>query len=212
MSSFSDILKRPLPSKLASGTYMEGVECGDACENDDDLANTLADVDATAALDTDDAMQDVADPDPAIDDTPQGEELTPEQDKAVDDTLNTVGTAVLLKDELSNEQECREFVESADCDMAIAEGFVTERTIIKFDKNAKKAQLYEVAIAAVAREKKDPLYKKLQTAYRIERTIKAKLRKKYHAAAMRKVKEYLNRAKKSKSGIIHKIINKITGK
>ena len=84
--------------------------------------------------------------------------------------------------------------------------------LVKFDKNAKRAQLFEVAVAAVAREKKDPLYKKLQTVYKMERQIKAKLRKKYNAPAKQKVKEYLARAKKSKSGLIARIAKKITGK
>ena len=144
---------------------------------------------------------------PSVDTTP----LTPDQSQKVDDVINTVATPILINGEL-NDDQVKEFVESMDSDIAVNEGFLTEKTIIKFDKNAKKAQLYEVAVAAVAREKKDPLYKKLQTVYKMERIIKAKLRKKYHSQAQQKVKEYLARAKRSKSGVLARIAHKITGK
>ena len=42
----------------------------------------------------------------------------------------------------------------------------------------------------------------------MERILKAKLRIKYHAQASRKVKEYLRKAQKSKSGILSRIASK----
>lgn len=147
------------------------------------------------------------------DDEDDKKPLTQDESQRVDDTLNTVGTSVLVKDQLlSDSIDVEEFVESVDCDILEQEGFITERTIIKFDKHAKRAQLFEIAVQAVAREKNDPLYKKLETVYKMERIIKSKLRKRYHTQANNKVKEYLNRAKKSKSGILSKIANKITSK
>ena len=214
MSKFSELLSRPLPSAYNNNDdiFTEGFDdtfddlegckregcreegCGQ--ESDDDL---------------DDEPSPFATPNPtSTDDEPTP--LTPEEDKRVDQTINAVATPVLIKDELKSEGAIDEFVESTDCAICEAEGFLTERTIVKFDKNAKRSQLYEIAVASVAREKKDPLYKKLETVYKMERVIKAKLRKKYHAEANRKVKEYLARAKKSKSGILSRIASKITGK
>lgn len=140
-----------------------------------------------------------------------GSPLTPEQSQRVDDTMNTVATPMLLADELGDD-DINEFVESVDSDIAVTEGFLTEKTIVRFDKNAKRAQLYEIAVASVAREKNDPLWHRLEKTYEIERTIKAKLRKKYHSQATMKVKEYLKRASKSKSGVLSKIANKILKK
>ena len=216
MSKFSELLSRPLPS---------------ACNNDNDdiftegFDNTFDDLEGCKkegcgkeacgeeGCDETDDTDPFTTPNPEI---PQVSDettpLTPEEDKRVDQTINAVATPVLIKDELKSEGAIEEFVESTDCAICEAEGFLTERTIVKFDKNAKKAQLYEVAVAAVAREKQDPLYKKLETVYKMERVIKAKLRKKYHAEASRKVKEYLARAKKSKSSVLSRIAHKITGK
>ena len=139
------------------------------------------------------------------------EVLSPDESQRADDVINAVATPLMLNGELS-EAEINEFVESVDSDIAIAEGLLTERTIVKFDKNAKRAQLYEVAVAACAREHNDPDFRKLQTVYKMERILKKKLRKKYNSQAQKKVKEYLARAKKSKSGIISRIAHKITGK
>lgn len=148
-------------------------------------------------------------PDPIKDD--EDVVLSPEEDRRVDDTINAVATPLLLNTEMT-ESELEEFIESIESDIMVGEGFLTEKTIVRFDKNAKRAQLFEVAVAACAREHKDPLYKKLETVYKMERTIKAKLRKKYRNEANRKVKEYLQRAKKSKSNVLVRIANKITGK
>jgi len=141
------------------------------------------------------------------DDTP----LTPEQNDEVDRFMDTVATPILIE-RCASPEEIEEFIESVESEIAVGEGLLTERTIVRFDKHAKKAQLFETAVAAVARSKNDPLYKKLQTVYKMERVIKAKLRKKYHSEADRKVKEWMARAKKSKSGFLSKLISKITGK
>ena len=214
MSTFSEILAKPLPSAQNISILTEGVDCDEGMDTtipspmdnatntgDDLLQNTLgADIPVT-----DDIV-------PVEDETPVAmDSLTPDESRRVDDRMNAVATPLLMQSEMT-EEEIKEFVESADSDIAVAEGFLTERTIVKFDKNAKKAQLYEVAVAAVAREKKDPLYKKLQTVYKMERILKAKLRVKYNAPAQKKVKEYLARAKKSKSGILARIAEKLTGK
>lgn len=234
MSKFSDLMKQPLPSAqnkdVNYGNLLESYnepnasdndvllegcgghgctsECGDgACIGDNcppDTSVTVTDVDTNVNA----VAPAVGDPATVEIDTVT---LTPDESRNVDDVINAVATPILLNDNL-NEEEIKEFVESMDADIAVGEGFLTEKTIVKFDKFAKRAQLYEVAVAAVAREKKDPLFKKLNTVYKMERILKAKLRKKYHAQAQQKVKEYLARAKRSKSGILSRIARKIMGK
>ena len=193
----------------------EGEECGDSgCEGEEcddsgcDGEECEDDVEIVAPLSPQSAIADVS---TSITDEVDSEPLSPAESQRVDDVINTVATPILINGELT-ESEIEEFVNSMDSDIAVTEGFLMERTIVKFDKNAKKAQLYEVAVAAVAREKKDPLFKKLNTVYKMERILKAKLRKKYHAQAQQKVKEYLARARKSKSGILSRIANKILGR
>jgi hypothetical protein len=209
MSKFSELLNKPLPSQK-TGMFTEGA----CCNEDGDINPEITDdITITTPVPEENPVEaDQVVPQPAVVDGEVDVTLTPEEDQHIDDTLNAVATPLLLQDELKSDEEIKEFVESVDSDIAIAEGFLTERTIIKFDKHARKAQLYEVAVAAVAREKKDPLYKKLQTVYKMERILKAKLRKKYDAPAKIKVKEYLARAKRSKSGILARIAAKILGK
>lgn len=183
MSLFDDMLKSPLPSAMY--------------ESDDDDYG-FDDMKSGTSFDDDN-------PDYA------GEtaELNDEESQNVDAVINSVATPILISQEL-NDEEVKEFVEGVDGAIAEAEGFITEKTIVKFDKNAKKAQLFEIALAAVAREKKDPLYRKLETVYKMERILKAKLRKKYRSQATAKMKEYLSRARKSKSGILARIASKLS--
>lgn len=211
MSKFDELLSRPLPS--AQNKVVT--------ESENDVIDTIDEEVEIAPVVTPQPEVPVVKPTPEVEpitpvytdpvcDGDSCEELTPDESQRVDDTMNAVATPLLLKSELS-EEEIKEFTESADCDIAEAEGFLTERTIVKFDKNAKKSQLYEVAVFACAREKNDPLYRKLETVWKMERILKAKLRKKYNAPAQKKVKEYLARAKKSKSGILAKIASKLSG-
>ena len=194
-----------------SGECGDGEDgCGDDCKYQ--LPMTVPGLDNPIQMtmpNTTDVEVDVV---PTPVEEPEGEPapLPPEAEKKVDNIMDTVGTKILIANEFSN-KELEDFTESMDVDILEKEGFFTERTIIKFDKYARRAQLYEVAVAACAREHKDPLYKKLQTAYKIERTIKARLRRKYHGEANRKVKEYLARARKSKSGILSRIAAKLSG-
>lgn len=222
--SFADLLKKPLPS-ASSKVVTEGVDDLNPGEVDPDTIVTpptpedaIVPAEPFKATECDDGEEcDVPDPTPVVTPVPDvvpevdAAPLTPDESQRVDDTMNVVATPMLIASEL-DESALDEFVESTDADIAVAEGFLTEKTIVRFDKNAKKAQLYEVAVAAVAREKNDPLYRKLQTVYKMERILKAKLRKKYNSQASKKVKEYLARAKKSKSGVLARIAAKLSGK
>ena len=213
MKSFRDLLNEPLPSAMYEGCCKK--EDGEFCDDiDSEFDNNLDDPNPCApALPDDGDEGDGFEPSAPVPDVSDDEvePLTPEGEQRVDDTISAVATPLLIKTDLT-EEEVDEFVESVDSDIAVSEGLLTEKTIIKFDKNAKKAQLFEVAVAACAREHKDPLFRKLETVYKMERVIKAKLRKKYYSEAQRKVKEYLKRASKSKSNIITRIARKITGK
>lgn len=207
MSDFNYLLSQPLPSKL----HTEGVDCINSELNNGPVIDTsLNNPDYQPAPMEVPRVPDVEFPSVTPVSNPVSTELTPEEDRKVDDTMNAVATPIMIQSELTD-KEIEEFVESVDSDIAINEGLLTERTIVKFDKNARKNQLMAVAVLAVAREKKDPLYKKLNTIYKMERIIEAKLRKKYYSQATRKVQEYLKRARQSKSGILARAAAKLSG-
>ena len=225
MSKFSDLMAQPLPSAQKANEVVKDIKTESVkpeAKSEESLIESMDDL----IMEFDDEVEtdevEVVQPldstvaTAVVDEPAEGEEvddepLTPAESNNVDGVIDAVATPLLLRESL-NEDEIMEFVNSMDSDIAVSEGFLMEKTIIKFDKKAKKAQLYEVAVAAVAREKKDPLYKKLNTVYKMERILKAKLRKKYNSQAQQKVKEYLARAKRSKSGILSRIANKIMGR
>ena len=120
-------------------------------------------------------------------------------------------TPVLLGETLT-EGEIEEFRESMDSELAIQDGYVTERTIVRMDKVAKKSQLQKVATIAIAREKKDPLYKKLALVWKMERRLENLIAKKYKSQAQQRVTKYLQNAKKSKVSAIKNAASKLVGK
>lgn len=222
MSKFQDLLNAPLPSTKI-GPYIESTEdlfnegVGEECQLPGQECGGTGEECGNCGNEGEDPMAAVAGtgtapdlPAGGVDDEPVPDNLTPEQDQRIDDTMNAVATPMLIASEL-DEAAIKDLVESTELDTCVQEGFLTERTVVRFDKNARKAQLYEVAVAACAREANDPLMRKLDTVYKMERVLKARLRKKYHTQANRKVKEYLKRAKGSKSGLLARIAAKLSG-
>lgn len=238
MSRFDELLNFDLPSKrsksnIISDLYestdyfddfgmsdndfekdMETEGCdGNMCEDDDfddDFENDISDFDdgdeetdpELSILDND------SDDDVDDRDDDQVEDLGPDEEQKVADTLDVVATPLLLAQEFSLD-DLEEFTESLDCDVAIEEGYLTERTIVKFDKKAKLARAYEIALFKIARSHNDRDYNKLETVWRMERKLKARLRQKYHMAAMKQAREYVQRLRKSKSKTLSKLGRKI---
>ena len=59
-----------------------------------------------------------------------------------------------------------------------------------------------MAIFTLAKERKDPDFKKLLNVWRIERFLEAKLEKKFGAKAKTKAREVMRNASKSKSKMV----------
>ena len=211
MSKFSELMSKPLQSALdsADAYTLEGFDAdGSICDPADPFCTdpTAASIEppVTSPVAGDATVKAMTSSDTEMQEPPP---LSPEQSQHVDDVMTAVLTPMLLKESMTDE-EFEEFVNSEEFDTLVNEGFMTERTIVKFDKNARKAQLKEVAVRACAMEHRDPLWKKLNLAYKMERILKAKLRVKYNNQANMKVKEYLKRARMSKSGLLSKLANK----
>ena len=169
--------------------------------------------------------------------TGEDDELTPEEDLEADRIIDIAATPIILKEELGADI-LKEFCSGDEFNTACNEGFLTESSIdmllesvgdmfndevyteakffsknkVQFTKEARMNQLFEVCVQAVARAKKDPIYFKLAKVQKLRRVLKAQLRQKYRAAAMKKAKEYLIRLKKSRSNIISDVASKVFGK
>ena len=158
--------------------------------------------------------------------------LTPDEEDKADDNMALAATPILLKTELDKDEEMKEAFD-LECYDVMAEGFMLEgavdellgkgnrymvegrfatKTKVKFSEADRRKQLFEVGIQASARAHNDPLYWKLQKVYKMERLLKGKLRQKYRSESLKRVKMYIMRLKKSSSGVLHKLAEKITGK
>ena len=140
--------------------------------------------------------------------------LSPEEEMEADDMMSTAATTIVVNDEL-NAQEKAEFLESAEQlqiavneglllesdinDMMYDLGMVTEghkynkKMLIRLDKKSKMKQLYSLAVNVSACAHHDPDFIKLKKVLRVRKQLRAKLRKKYHAEAMKRMKVYYKR-------------------
>lgn len=189
------------------------------------------------SLEEDDNMDDIDDiEDIQVDDTvdnyekpENGLEMSPEEESEADSIINIAATPVIMKEVLTQES-VDAFVESGEFDIAIEEGFCLEGTKDSFTsatsdlfteakfynqnqmrltKEARTNQLFEICVQAIARAKNDPVYFKLAKVQELRRKLKAVLRQRYKAPAMKKAKEYVMRLKRSKAPTIANVAKKI---
>jgi hypothetical protein len=184
-----------------------------------------------AALDADlggDTINNIADADDA-----EKVELDPNEEREADDMMGVAATAVLINDEMSSDEK-KELAESTrDVQIAINEGLLLEsdidtmlesvsmdeiftegkydkKMLIRLDKNAKMKQLFSLGVNVSASAHRDPDYIKYKKVLRMRKILKARLTKKYHAEAMKRMKIYFKRLNNSKSNILSKLAKKVS--
>lgn len=113
-----------------------------------------------------------------------------------------------IMDVMTNDQIEMALENTTDVNIAVNQEIVQERTIVRLDKKAKKSKAEKMAVFTIAREKKDPDFKKLLTVWKLERFLEAKLEKKYGSKAKMRAKETLKNAAKSKSKMVKDVANK----
>lgn len=146
--------------------------------------------------------------------------LTPAEQEEADDMMGIAATTVLVNDEL-NKDEKKKFIEStSDVKAAINEGLLLEsdinemaatlglvtennnynkKMIIRLDREAKQKQLYAIAVNVSAAAHNDPQYRQLKKLNRMRKILRAKLDKKYHSEATRRMRVYYKRLVSSNS-------------
>jgi len=225
--SFLDKLREPLPSSVEEPVVESAIENPVIEEPEVTEPVTESPDDITI-----DAGEDPVLDDPEFKDDlekPESFELTPEEEAEADSIINIAATPVILKEVLTQEA-VDAFVESADFDIAVSEGFALEGTKdnftsvtgelfteakfysknqVRFTKEARTNQLFEICVQAIARAKNDPVYTKLAKVQELRRKLKAVLRQRYKAPAMKKAKEYIVRLRRSKSATIANAAKKI---
>lgn len=156
------------------------------------------------------------------------EKLTPEEEIQADDMMAVAATTFLVNDKLSSDEK-KEFCSSeSETAAAVREGFMTEadineiaaecglmtearytnKMIIRLDAESKKKQLYALAVNVSAAAHNDPDYIKLKKVMKMRKILRAKLERKYHGEATKRMKVYYNRLRNSKSNTLRKIGSK----
>lgn len=234
-SEYNDYDNSDYDEECGDNCYDEDGDIDDLDEVDlDDIADELEDIDLDNIGDED--LSDIEDDleDVEIDNIvgdPDQVDLDPEEEKIADDLMSVSATTELLKDELNAEERARFYESARDTQIAVYEGFLLEsdiadaleddsdmfteakmwnKTTIRFSKNDRKRQLYSVAVNVSARAHNDPLYFKYQKILKARRLYKRKLEKKYRNEAIKRMKVYFNRLRKSKSSILSNIGKKFS--
>lgn len=214
--------------------HHDGEPCPDCGYNDDEdevdvnIIDDEDDIDdlsdsELAALDaelSDDIADDIADDG----ETPVN--LTDDEEQEADDMMAVAATTALINDEM-NKTEKTKFIESAEYvsaavneglllesdvnELATTLGLVTEannynkKMIIRLDKEAKKKQLFAIAVNVSAAAHHDADYVKLKKVNRMRKILRRKLIKKYQAEATRRMKVYFKKLTSSRATPLQKI-------
>lgn len=124
-----------------------------------------------------------------------------------DDAMSMLCEAILLENMTADELEA--VIESGE-----ALEVVTEKNIVKLDKNAKMQRAYKTAILQCAAEDKRKEYKKLRTLWKMEALLFGKLERMYKNKAKARAKEAVKKLQRSGKGVggIAKVGNKVENK
>ena len=97
-----------------------------------------------------------------------------------------------------------------DDDSYFSEAKYNKPMMIRLDAESKKKQLYALAINVCAAANNDADYRKLKKLMKFRKVLRAKLDRKYHTQAVKRMKIYFNRLRKSKSPVLNKIADKVS--
>ena len=105
-------------------------------------------------------------------------------------------------------EELEAFLEShTETNAAVRDEVLLEKTIVRLDKKARLSQAQKVAVFTVAKEKNDPLFKKLLTVWRMERFLENQLFRKYGNEGLRRAKKAMMKSSNSTSSLVKKVAN-----
>ena len=136
-------------------------------------------------------------------------EPTQESTLSIEDQALIMEAAIL--DSVSPD-ELQAFLENhTEVQAAIRDEVLLEKTIVRLDKAAKITRAQKVAVFTVAKERNDPLIKKLMTVWRLERYLEGTLLRKYGSEGMRRARAAMNKPSKSKSKTVKSVASRLKG-
>lgn len=133
--------------------------------------------------------------DDGIEETEIDEPMIPDNTGLLDDSndddlieeLNRIYTPILITQQIEGDLSSQ-IIEACD-----NESILTERNIIKFDKDARLAQLISVASKLIARKKNTPAFQAYLSASKIKKDAALRIQEEEHAQAVALANKYLQR-------------------
>lgn len=201
-------------------------------EDDDEFDDDVEDINDLDldGLDDED-LDDIDLDDLESDDIDDEEELDADERADAQRTMNLAATPTLLTTELDGEASYESFADEVE--FAINEGLITENSVadfydiiekddifeerafaaktkVQFNEADRKKQLFTIGVFSAARAHNDKDYYKLEKIWAAERKIKKRLKARYRSEALKLLKNYIIRLKKSKSGLLSKMGKKLS--
>lgn len=137
-----------------------------------------------------------------------GQSTTANELELTAESQSLIMEAALLEN--LSQEELSAFLEShQETNAAIRDEVLLEKTIVRLDKKARLSQAQKVAVFTVAKERNDPLFKKLLTVWRLERFLEAQLFRKYQNEGLRRARQAMAKPAKSSSSLVKKVANNV---
>ncbi len=118
---------------------------------------------------------------------------------AVDSVYPELDMEAALIESCSNDELLELLEEGTVLNTMVAEGVLTEASIVRLDKHAKRNRMFMQSVFVLAREANDKDYKKLLTVLKMRNVLEKKLVKKFGPKAERRVKELIKEKRKVQS-------------
>ena len=115
-----------------------------------------------------------------------------------------------INEGLMTENSVADFYEIIESDDIFEERAFAAKTKVQFNEADRKKQLFTIGVFSAARAHNDRDYYKLEKLWAAERSIKKRLKAKYRSEALKLLKNYIIKLKKSKSGILSKMGKKLS--
>lgn len=109
-----------------------------------------------------------------------------------------------LRESLSPD-EMKQFLESGAADSLVRMGLLSEKSIVRLDKQAKMSRAETQAMLAIAKEKGDRDFKKLTTVWKLRKFLLSKLEKRYGSQAKQRAKQMQKKGKNASNFLFNKM-------
>lgn len=127
--------------------------------------------------------------------------------------LNNEAVSMIMEAAISDvcsTDEVSAFLENhSEVQAATRDEVLTERTIVRLDKQARLTHAQRMAVFTIAKEKNDSDFRKLVTVWRMERLLEDRLNKKYGNEGLRRARSAMNKSANSKSGLVKKVAKNV---